>query len=141
MDYEPLGQLGDGAKIALVPLAKVLTRLDEQFEEPLDRAALLPGYAEYEAALTDLDGWPVTGEPLMLLKVRRPEGGEHWAVVSGLHVLTAAKKLCKARVPCSFIRKSQIPTWLRANAEGGLRAPRASADEDEEMMVRRHYAD
>jgi hypothetical protein len=40
------------------------------FEEPLVRAAMLPGYAEYEAALADIDGWPPPANLSCLLKIR-----------------------------------------------------------------------
>lgn len=135
VNYAPLGQLGDGEpKVSLIPVAKVLSRLVDDFEEPLDRAALLPGYADYELALT-ADGWTATSEPLVLLKIGHAKD-EQWGVISGLHVLAAAKKICKETIPCFFISKKQVPDWQRANAGGGIaNPPRASADEDEELLL------
>jgi hypothetical protein len=137
VDYAPLGQLRGRRRVAFIPLAEVLARLDKLFEEPLDRAASLPGYAEYEAALTELDGWPATAEPLVMLRVAK---GEPRPVISGLHVLAAAKKVGKATVPCIFIHKDDVAAWSSANAEGGLKPPRASdLDEDDETAFYRAY--
>lgn len=127
-----------GGRRSLVPLATVLTRLDEAFEEPLVRAALLPGYPEYEMALAEIDGWPAAGDTLVFLKVGKDEP---WPVVAGLHVLAAAKKVGKADVPCSFITKEEVSDFMRANAEGGLKPPRASAEDEEEAAYRAYWPD
>lgn len=127
----------------LIPLAKVLSRLDDVFEEPLTLVSKMPGYAEFETACVDIDGWPATGEPLCLLKIHPGKPEERWGVVSGLHILAVAKSVCKERVPVFFIRKEQVHDWTVANVEGGLKLPRASnADEDElEALYRAHWPD
>lgn len=137
------GQRG-GKGITLVPLATVLARLDEVFEEPLVRAALLPGYAEYETALAAIDGWPATGEPLVLLKGEADRSGpDHhpatWHVVDNIHVLAAAKKVGKAKVPCSFMRKEDVASYCSAKVGGGLQPPGASAQEEEEATYRAYW--
>lgn len=138
------GQRG-GRGITLVPLATVLARLDEVFEEPLVRAALLPGYAEYETALAAIDGWSATGEPLVLMK-GEPDcsGPDHhpavWHVIDNIHVLAAAKKVGKSKVPCSFIRKEDVASYCSsANAGGGLKPPGASAEDEEEAIYRAYW--
>jgi len=127
------GQRKGGGRRSLIPLATVLARLDEAFEEPLVRAALLPGYAEYETALAEIDGWPATGDVLVLLKVGKDEP---WPVITNLHVLAAAKKVGKTEVPCCFIAKEEVSDFIRANAGGGLKPPRASAEDEEEAIYR-----
>jgi hypothetical protein len=142
--YAPLGQIrGSGHHVQLIPLAKVLARLDDVFEEPLTLVRKAPGFVEFEAACADIDGWPPSGEPLCLLKTNPGKPDEVWGVVSGLHILAVAKSVCKARVPVFFIRKQQVHDWTRANAEGGLKLPRASnADqEEEEALYRAHWPD
>lgn len=133
----PGGHAKDEGRWSLVPLATVLARLDKAFEEPLDRAALLPGYAEYEMALADIDGWPATGEPLVLLK-----GGKDdpWGVIDNIHVLAAAKKVGKQKVPCSFMGKDDVASYCSANAGGGsLKPPGASAEDEEEAIYRAYW--
>jgi hypothetical protein len=120
-------------KVSPIPVAKVLSRLVDDFEEPLVLAASQPGYADYEVALA-ADGWLATSEPLVLLKIGHGKD-ERWGIISGVHILAAAKKVCKETVPCFFIARAQVPIWQRVNAEGGLQPPRASTDEDEELLL------
>jgi hypothetical protein len=89
--------------VSPIPVAKVLSRLVDDFEEPLDRAASLPGYADYELALA-VDGWTATSEPLVLLKIGHGKD-ERWGIISGVHILAAAKKVCKETIPCFFIAR------------------------------------
>ena len=125
--------------MSYVPLATVLARLDECFEEPLTLAAKLPGFAEYEKALAAIDGWPSTGDALVLLK--GPAKSDPWGVIANLWVLAAAKIVGKSTVPCFFIAKDAVHDFVRANAEGGLKPPGASAEEEEEMLYRASWLD
>jgi hypothetical protein len=73
---------------------------------------------------------------LVLLKARKDEP---WGVVANLHVLAAAKKVGKDKVPCSFIAKDDVSAWVSANAGGGLKPPGASADDEEEAIIRAYW--
>ena len=132
---------GDVGRVRYIPTAVVMSRLDDAFEEPLSRVAMLPGYVEHELSLAGTDGWPAASEPLALTKLPGLEPGDkdRWAVVSGLHVLARAKKLDKERVPCFFLNRDEIGKWQSAISGHGLRAPTPEPDEDE-LLVRAFYS-
>lgn len=128
---------GDPKRYRLVELSHILARLDPIFEEPIDRAALLPGYSDQEASVGEIDGWPPAYEPVGMLRT----GDQSYGLVTGAYVLALAKKLKKEKVPCYFLNRSEIPEWAAAYDKlAGLPTKKLSSEEEEELEVRAFYS-